>query len=130
MKRVSLAMAGLLLLLCAGTALSQGRKGGDPAQMVDRQVTAMKDRLKLTDDQEKKVKTILQDQMKKQAELRQKYNMQPGERPPQEAMEAMKKLREDVNTKMSEVLSKEQMADYQKMMEERRQQFGGRKKQQ
>ena len=84
----------------------------DPERMADRQVAAMKERLKLTDDQETKVKPILVDSMKKQMEMRQKFGLQQGQRPSQEAMAEMKKAREDTNKKLGEVLSKEQMEEY------------------
>jgi hypothetical protein len=126
-------MATLFLIGSAAVAVPQERQRGnfDPAQMVDRQVTAMKDRLKLTDDQEKKVRTILTDSAKKSSDLRQK--MEPGQPPSEETMAAMKKNREDTNKKLSEVLSKDQMTEYEKMMSEMRGrmgQGGGRKKQQ
>ena len=125
MKKIS-CMVAMMLAFSVGVVFAQR---GDPSQFVDRQITAMKERLKITDDQEKKIRPILADSMKEQMELRKKYNVQQGERPSQEAMEAMKKSREEVNKKLGEVLSKEQMADYQKMMAERMG-GGGRKKQQ
>ena len=132
MNRVVWIVVAALTLLCfAGIAMAQP----DPAQMVERQLTAMKDRLKLNADQEKKMKDILTDQMKQQMAMRQKYNIQQGERPSDDAMAAMKKLREDTSKKMAEVLTKDQMTEYEKMMEERRAKGGGgfgggRKKQQ
>jgi hypothetical protein len=113
------AMAAMLLIAGAGAAYCQQR-GGDPAQMVDRQVAAMKERLKLTDEQEKKVKPILLDSIKKNAEMRKKYNFQQGERPSEEAMAEMKKTREETNKKLGDVLSKEQMTEYEKILAERR----------
>jgi hypothetical protein len=125
-------IAVVLLLSSAGIALCQQRqgRGGSPEQMVDRQVAAMKERLKLTDEQEKKVKPILLESMKKSAEIRQKYNLQQGERPSEEAMNEMRKSREETTKKLSEVLSKEQMTEYEKMMSERRGGPGGRGKKQ
>ncbi|MCL5743116.1 MAG: hypothetical protein M1541_04180 [Acidobacteria bacterium] len=119
----------VLLLAVAGAALAQP----DPSRMVDRQLEGMKDRLKLTADQEKKIRPILTDWFKKMAELRQKYNIRQGERPSPEAMKAMREAREDFMKKLGDVLSKEQMEQYQKMMAERRGgpggPGGGRKKQ-
>ncbi len=125
-KRMMSGAAGaLVLLLGAGLAAAQQR-GGDPEQMADRQMTVMKERLKLTADQEKKVRPIVVDNLKKNVELRKKYQVQQGQRPSEEAMAEMKKLREETTKKLSEVLSKEQMGEYEKMMAERR---GGGKKQ-
>ena len=137
MKRntwISCAMAALLFLCTVGAALAQGQKGNfDPAQMVERQITAMKERLKLTEDQAPKVKTILTDSMKKNAELRQKYQIEPGQAPSEEARTAMTKAREEQNKKMAEVLTKDQLPEYEKMQAERRGMGGpggGRRKQQ
>ena len=123
MKKIS-CMVAVLLTLAVGVVFAQR---GDPSQFVDRQITAMKERLKLTGEQEKKVRPILADSMKEQMELRKKYNVQQGEQPSQEAREAMKKSRDEVNKKLGAILSKEQMGDYEKMMAERM--GGGRKKQ-
>ncbi len=130
--RIQGSVLAVMFLCTAGAALGQGQM--DPEQMADRQVAAMKERLKLTDDQATKVKPIIVDSMKKQMEIRQKYNVQQGQRPSQEAMAEMKKTREETNKKLGEVLSKEQMQEYQKMMSERMRggpggQGGGRKKQ-
>lgn len=119
------------MFVFAGVALAQppeGRPEGrrDPQQMVDRQVAAMKDHLKLTDDQATKVKPILLDSMKSMMEIREKFGPpQQGERPSEEMMTAMKKNREETTKKLGEVLSKEQMADYEKMLRERRGGPGG-----
>ena len=120
--RVQGSLLAVIFLCTAGAALAQRKGGGamDPDQMADRQVAAMKERLKLTDDQAAKVKPILVDSTKKQMEIRQKYNVQQGQRPSDEAMADMKKAREDTNKKLSEVLSKEQMQEYTKMQSEMR----------
>jgi hypothetical protein len=124
------AMAALLLLCAVGAALAQG-PGGNPEQFVERQLTAMKDRLKLTADQEKKIKPILLDSMKQNMELRKKYQVEPGQPPSEEARTAMQKQREETSKKIGEVLDKDQMAEYQKMQAEMRGRMGGgRKKQQ
>ena len=109
------------VFMFVGAAQAQRPEGRDPKQMLDRQVTAMKERLKLTDDQVAKVKPILADSMKSMMEMREKYGPpQPGEGPSEEMMAAMRKNREDTNKKLSEVLSKDQMTEYEKMMSERR----------
>ena len=115
------------IFVFAGAALAQPPEGRrDPKQMIDRQVTAMKERLKLTDDQVAKVKPILADSMKSMMEMREKYGRpQPGEGPSEEMMAAMRKNREDTNKKLSEVLTKDQMTEYEKMMSERRRGPGG-----
>jgi Spy/CpxP family protein refolding chaperone len=128
------AMAALLLLCAVGAALAQ-QGNFDPERMVGRQLEMMKDRLKLTADQEKKLKPILIDSMKQQMEMRKKYQIEPGQPPSEEARTAMAKAREENNKKIAEVLDKDQMTEYQKMMQERMGRGGqggpgGRKKQQ
>jgi Spy/CpxP family protein refolding chaperone len=128
MKRNVMIQASILAVFClcaAGVAF--GQRQMDPEKMADREVAAMKERLKLTDDQEKKVRPILVDSNKKQMEVRQKYNVQPGQRPSPEAMAAMKEARAETNKKLAEVLTKEQRQEYQKMMAERAKQGGGKK---
>lgn len=130
MKRNVRTGAGLLavLFLFAGAAMAQQKKGGapDPEKAADRQIAMMKERLKLTGDQEAKLKPIFVDSMKKQVEMRQKYGPpQPGQRPSKEAMAEMRQAREDTNKRLSEVLSKEQMDEYQKILAERRGPGGG-----
>lgn len=122
MKRIATISALLALVFGIGAAVAQeGRKGGfDPAQMVERQLTVMKERLKLTDDQEKKLKPILTDQTKKMQEIMQKYRPEQGQPISDEARSAMLKAREETTAKINEVLTKDQQAEYQKMMSERR----------
>jgi hypothetical protein len=127
------AIAALVLISSVGIGLAQQQKKGgnfDPDQMADRQVSAMKDRLKLTDEQVPKVKAIIVDSMKKQGELFQKYGRpQQGQQPSEEMMNEMRKVREESTKKMAEVLTKDQMDEYQKMMTEMRGQRGGQGKQ-
>jgi hypothetical protein len=112
----------VFFLCTAGVALGQ-RQGAamDPEQMADRMVATMKDRLNLTDEQVTKVKPIITDSMKRQADIRQKYGApQPGQRPSPEAQAEMKKSREMTNKQLSGVLTKDQMQEYNKMISERR----------
>ena len=134
--------------LIAAAALAQRPEGGgrgpggpggfgmDPKQMVERQLEQMKDRLKLTADQEKQIKPILEDSAKKMAEAR--ADFKPGEGPPPpEMMEKMMKSREETTAKITKVLDAKQADEYKKMEEERRQRGpmgggkggGGRKQQ-
>lgn len=124
------AVAALALISSAGIGFAQqNQKGGgnfDPEQMADRQVTAMKERVKLTDEQVPKVKAIIVDSMKKQRAVMEKYGPpQQGQPMSEDARNEMTKLREDSNKKMAEVLSKDQMEEYTKMMAEMRGRRGG-----
>ena len=127
LMQVALA-ASLTLMATTVFAQGPGGPGGpggrgrmDPAQMMERQLTDMKDRLKLTDEQAAKVKPIIETQMKEMAELREKYpRPEPGNPPSEEMMTAMQKLREDTNTKIAAVLTPEQQTEFKKFASERR----------
>ena len=114
-----------VLLVAAGAALAQdqGGRGGppDPARMAERQLTMLKERLKLTDDQVLKVKPILLDMAKKSAEMREKLGPpQQGQRPSEEMMAEMRKNREDMDKKLAEVFTDDQKKEYEKMRSQRR----------
>ncbi|MEP7364218.1 MAG: hypothetical protein ABI972_13260 [Acidobacteriota bacterium] len=118
-------MAALALFCSVGVVMSQRPDGPprmDPKQMVERQVTDMKERLKLTSDQESKIKPILEESTKSMMAMREK--MEPGTPPTEEMMTAMRENREATAKKINEVLTEEQQAEYKKMMSERRG-FGG-----
>jgi hypothetical protein len=112
------------LFVLAGTTVALAQRP-DPEQMIERRMTAMKERLKLTDDQATKLKPVLLDNMKQQMALREKFNVQQGQPPSEEAAAAMKKLNEDTNEKVGAILTKDQAEEYGKMMAEQRQRGGG-----
>lgn len=125
LKIQTAAIAALALLCSVGVVLSQRPDGPprmDPARMVERQVADMKDRLKLTSDQEAKIKPILEESSKKTMAMREK--MEPGRPPTEEMMTEMRESREATAKKVNEILTDEQQAEYKKMMSERRG-FGG-----
>ena len=118
-------MAALALFCSVSVVMSQrpdGPQRRDPAQMVERQVVDMKERLKLTSDQEAKIKPIVEESMKKMMAMREE--MEPGTPPTEEMMTAMRENREETSKKINEILTEEQQAEYKKMMSERRG-FGG-----
>ncbi len=135
MKNIAMktaAATAMLMLWGVGASLAQGPP--DPETMAERQLTRMKDRLKLTGDQEKKLKPILLDSMKQQMKMREK--MTPGEPPSEEMRAEMTKSRAALNAKVGEILTDDQKTEYQKMQSEMRggpggpggQGGGGRKK--
>ena len=95
----------------AGGGQGQGR-GGDPEQMLNRQMAAMKEAVGLTDDQEKAIRPILADQQKKQREL-----MANG--PTDESREAMMKIQAASKVQIKKVLKEDQMEKYDKYEAER-----------
>ena len=86
------------------------------------QLKALTERLKLSADQQEKVKKLLDEQRTDFRKLRDEARA-GGDR---SAMRGkMMKLREHSDKKMTEILSKEQMDEYKKMMEERRSHMRG-----
>jgi periplasmic protein CpxP/Spy len=116
------AAAATLMLFCtAGLAVAQGPPGGgppDPEAMAARQLSSMKERLKLTDEQEAKIKPILQESAKQMAESFKK--MTPGEPPSEEMRAEMQKSREAQAKKINALLTDDQKKEYKKMQSERR----------
>jgi Spy/CpxP family protein refolding chaperone len=110
----SAALAGLLIT--AATLIAQGP---DPKQIAERQASQLKEELTLTDEQVPKVKEILEASVKETIEARNKYQLEPGEAPSEEARQALGKIRRETNDKMSKVLTAEQMEKYQKFLRER-----------
>jgi periplasmic protein CpxP/Spy len=121
--RSSAAAATLMLLATAGFALAQGPGGPgggprDPEAMAARQLTTMTERLKLTDEQQTKLKPILLENAKQMVEMFKKFT--PGEPPSEEMRAEMQKSRQAQNKKVDAVLTDTQKKEYQKMLSERR----------
>jgi hypothetical protein len=76
----------------------------DTQKMVDRQITAMKTNLQLSDTQAESVKNILQESHREFAALRGKADGQ--------SREAFAKIRQDTHTKLAQVLDAQQLAKY------------------
>lgn len=111
-------------LLAAAAAHAQRPSGPfDPEQMLDRQMSQMKEELNLTAEQEGKVRPILKEGFEKMAEFRSKLRDGSGGRPP-EMREEMAKVQQETNDQLGKVLTKEQMEKYEKMLQERRGRFG------
>lgn len=127
--RESLSRRGLLLSLGGLAAVAvpaqqhggmQGGRGG----MMERRLEAMKERLKLSDEQLEKVRAVYKEQFAKMRELREKA-MESGDR---SAMRAeMRKLREETDAKILELLDDTQKAEYKKMQEEMREKMRQRR---
>jgi len=90
-----------------------GGRSGNPERMMARQLTALKEAVNLTEDQEKAVKPILEAQMKKQREL-----MEAG--PSDDMREKMMAMRSETNDKIKKVLKEDQLEKFEKYQEEQR----------
>ncbi len=100
------------LLLQPGPPPGGGRMGGPTLEMLTT-------RLKLTDDQQTKLKPILAERDDKMKALRANDSMEMQDR-----MAAMMKIRTDVDGKITAILTDDQKAEYTKMNEEMRQRRG------
>jgi len=113
----SILSVGALLSSLAG-AQSRGRV--PPGKNADQILSDMKSRLNLTDEQEAKIRPIIEEQIKKRNALIEKYQGQgrQGRESLRSEMQALGKSTED---QLQPILTKEQMGNYQKMQEEERQ---------
>lgn len=84
---------------------------------VDERVTRLTEQLTLTDEQKPKVKALLEDQAKKQAEFR--------DLPQEERRTKAQGLREEMTKKMKEILTAEQFKKYEALPQGRGQGQGG-----
>ena len=99
----------LIFFIGANRSLAQ------PRMDVNKQMENLKDRLKLNDDQAAKIKTILVQADSERVKL---FELNKGDR---DAMRgAMRDLRYDTNRQIKEVLTDDQKTEFDKMREERR----------
>lgn len=118
-KWSGVSLAALLLSLPAAAQEHKARKF-DPQKMADRQVSHMRDSLKLTADQETQVRVILADRNKKLAALREQFpRPEKGQRSSAEAIAAMKTIRQETHDQMAKTLDAEQLAKFDKMQHRR-----------
>ena len=125
--KVSLVVGLLVMVFAVQSAVAQFRGGGDPEQMIQRQMDQLKERLSLTADQEPQVRAILEESTKKQMKLREEFQSgAAGDGPPMERMGKMRAMRQETADNLSKVLTEDQMEEYEKMQLERRGRRGGR----
>ena len=85
----------------------------------DEHFQKMTKRLKLTDDQAARMKTIMQAQWTESSEMRARYKGQPATPENKATMEkARKNLHAETDAKMAQVLNADQMTEYKKMRAE------------
>ena len=122
------ALSGLLVAVPAGVAsaqpvsFEQGPPPGGPGggRMGGPTLEILTSRLKLTDDQQTKIKPILAERDEKMKALRADDSMEMQDR-----MSKMMKIRTDTDSKINAVLTDDQKTEYAKMNEEMRQRRGG-----
>jgi len=101
-------------------SFAQPGGGGNPQDRMKKTLEDYKTRLKLTDEQYKKIDTILTSQMSEMAKLRESSG---GDR--QAMMSSFMDLRDKTNKKIEAILTDEQKAEFKKIQEERAQRMQG-----
>lgn len=123
-RSVVAGVTAVVLAFSTAAFAQRGEGKRDPQKMLDRQMSVLKDQLKLTPDQESKVRTILEDSGKKTHALMEKYGRpEPGKGPSEEQRAAMRGAREETNTQLSQVLSADQLEQFKKFQAERGRRF-------
>jgi len=118
---VFLMVLGLASAMAQNNPGGSGRRNMDPTERAKEELKQMEENLDLSKDQKDKVYDILLEGNKNRSAMFEEMRNGGGDR---DAMrEKMGKLREEQNTKLKGVLTEKQWTKYEKMMEERRQQF-------
>ena len=130
MKTVTLIISSLFLFMALGVSAQQhgpqhrGQRGHmNPEEMVKKQVEQMKTELKLNEQQEKQVKDLFTENLKKREELMKKYQ---GQR--DSVMVNMKKMEDQQNLSLKKILTEEQYKTYLTNLEKRKQEMEKRRK--
>jgi Spy/CpxP family protein refolding chaperone len=114
------AVLAMLILSGAISAFAQPReRRGDPEPRLERMMTHLTSTLKLNEEQAVKVRSILDEQLKKQQELFEARRTQDQEQR-QEMRENMQRWRADTDSRVTEVLTDEQAEQYKKYMKDNR----------
>jgi Spy/CpxP family protein refolding chaperone len=129
MSKLSLIAAMALggLVVCSTLATAQDstnapdRKGGKRGMSADQMMERYTEQLSLTDAQKPKVKTVIEDSMKKRRELFRDSSLDQEQK-----REKFRTVMDDQTKKMKEILTPDQFKKYQEMNEKMKK--GGKKK--
>jgi|WetSurMetagenome_2_1015567.scaffolds.fasta_scaffold214720_1 hypothetical protein len=113
MKKIAL----LILVFIFQLTIIYAQKGFPPKD----RVSELKKKLELTDDQTKKIESIFEDNHKKMDAL---FDKDKEDR--EASRTAMKEIMDNTNNEIEKVLDKNQLAKYQKLVEERKSAIGRR----
>ncbi len=116
-KSSIMAVAGLLIIVMAASNAMAfgGKRGQNPEQII----SALKERLTLTEEQESQVRSIIEKQVENRKAIFDKYRDQIREsRKPMK--DEMKQNREDTEKQFEAILSEEQMNEYREYLDEQR----------
>ena len=132
--RITACLLLITVLACSPTRTARGGMGSPrggmtlPRQTPEEIMATMKERLNLTEEQEAKVKPIIDEQCEARDEIIAKYRGQ-GRDSRRSMRSEMQALQEGTEEKLSTVLTEEQLEEYRKMQEEQRQKMREQKKQ-
>jgi protein CpxP len=98
----------------AGPGMGRGM-GRRPMESVDDQIKSLTKKLKLTDDQQAKLKPILEDQRKQMEQMHNDSSLSREDR-----FSKMQDLRQSSDTQIKSVLTEEQQKDFDKMRADQR----------
>ena len=111
---LALAASAVIVSLLTPIAVA-GEMSKDDVQA---RLAAMKEKLKLTPDQEEKIKPLLQAQAEKLKGIHDKYLNKTDDASKKAKMDEVRAAKRDLHDKLGGILSKEQMADWEKMRDE------------
>ena len=118
-RRFLLVAVTSVLGVVIASGIAFGQRGNRQPPSVDEQVKRLADRLNLSDDQQSKIKPILEDQRQQMASLREDTSLSREDR-----MSKMRSIRESTTSKISAILNDDQKKQYEAMQQEMRSREG------
>ncbi|QTA90466.1 hypothetical protein [Desulfonema magnum] len=115
----------LIIFLAASYAAAQKGRFRGTERNPDQIMSVLKDRLSLTEEQEAQVRPIMEEQIEKQRALFEKYRGK-GRADRRTMRDEMQKNQEDTEKRLEGVLSKEQMDEFRKIRDEKRNKMRGK----
>ena len=118
-RRFLLVAVTSVLGVVIASGIAFGQRGNRQPPSVDEQVKRLADRLNLSDDQQSKIKPILEDQRQQMTSLREDTSLSREDR-----MSKMRRIRESTTSKISAILNDDQKKQYEAMQQEMRSREG------
>ena len=118
-RRFLLVAVTSVLGVVIASGIAFGQRGNRQPPSVDEQVKRLADRLNLSDDQQSKIKPILEDQRQQMTSLREDTSLSREDR-----MSKMRSIRESTTSKISAILNDDQKRQYEAMQQEMRSREG------
>ena len=118
-KNLIAGVTALALTLSTAAFAQRGEGKRDPQKRMEHRLTMMKEHLKLSADQEAKIRTIFEQNHTKMQALFEKHGRpERGQKPGAEQMAAMKQLRQETRDQLAGVLTADQMTQWKSMQKE------------